>query len=117
VLLAQLVKLRTNVVIREVLDLFCAHISKFWPIEKIDLIKDEHHHLLKVYNSDLILKIAINKQDHWTSFNLGWDVLSTNRFDSLRAFVGDLAIVFANTTLVDSDFSILNGKWMKTGPL
>ncbi len=83
--------------------------SKFWPIEKIDLIKDEHHHLLKVYNSDLILKVAINKQDHWASFNLGWDVLLTNRFDSLRAFVGDLAIVFANTTLVDSDISIL--KW------
>jgi len=109
VLPAQLVKLCTNVFIREVLDIFYAHISKFWPVEKIDLIKDEHHHLLKVYNSDLILKVTIDKQDHWTSFNLGWDVLSTNRFDSLGAFVGDLATVFANTTSVESDFSIF--KW------
>ncbi len=71
VLPAQLVKLRTNVFIWEVLDHFRAHISKFWPVEKINLIKDEHCHLLKVYNLNSILKAAINKQDHQTSFNLG----------------------------------------------
>jgi hypothetical protein len=81
-----------------VLDPFCTHISKFWPVEKIDLIEDEHRDLLKVYNSDPILKVAINKQDHQTSFNLGWDVLLTSRFDSMCAFVGGMAIVFTNTT-------------------
>jgi hypothetical protein len=60
----QLVKLRTGTFIQEVLDPFYAHISKFWPVEKIDLIEDEHHDLLKVYNSNPILKAAINKQDH-----------------------------------------------------
>jgi hypothetical protein len=57
----------------------------------------------------LNLKAAIDKQDHQTSFNLGWDILLVNRFDSLRAFVGGLATMFTNTTLVESDFSIL--KW------
>jgi hypothetical protein len=103
----QLVKLRTNVFIGEVLDPFRAHISKFWPVEKINLIEDEHHDLLKVYNSNPIPKTTINKQDHETSFNPGWDVLPANRFDSLRAFVGGLVTVFANTTSVDSNFSIL----------
>ncbi len=37
--------------------LFRIRISKFWPVEKINLIKDEHHDLLKVYNSNLILKM------------------------------------------------------------
>jgi len=83
--------------------------QKFWPVEKIDLIEDEHRHLLKVYNSNLILKVTIDKQDHQTSFNLRWDVLPASRFDSMRAFVSGLATVFANTTPVESDFSIL--KW------
>jgi hypothetical protein len=64
--------------IREVLDLFPAHISKFWPVEKIDLIEDEHCDLLKVYNSNPILKATIDKQDHQTLFNLGWDILLAN---------------------------------------
>jgi len=95
--------------IREVLDPFRVHISKFWPVEKINLIKDEHRDLLKVYNSDPILKAIIDKQDQQTSFNLRWDVLLASKFDSLHAFVGGLAIVFANTTSIEFDFFIL--KW------
>ncbi len=98
VLLAMLVKLHTGVFIREVLGPFCVHISKVWLVEKIDLIEDEHCDILKVYNSDPILKAAIDKQDHQTSFNPGWDVLPTSRFDSMRAFVGGLATMFTNTT-------------------
>jgi hypothetical protein len=64
VLPAQLVKLRTDVFIQEVLNPFCTHISKFWPIENINLIKDEHCDLLLVYNSNPILKVTIDKQDH-----------------------------------------------------
>jgi hypothetical protein len=109
VLPAHLVKLRTNVFIREVLNPFRIHISKLWPVEKIDLIKDEHCDLLEVYNSDPILKAAIDKQNHQTSFNPGWDVLATSRFDSLCAFVSGMATMFANTTSVEFNFSIL--KW------
>jgi hypothetical protein len=94
----QLVKFYTNVFIREVLNPFRVHISKFWPVEKIDLIKDEHRDLLKVYSSYLILKAAIDKQNHQASFNPGWDALLTSRFDSLCAFVGGLATLFANIT-------------------
>jgi len=75
----------------------------------MNLIKDEHHDLLKVYNSDLILKATIDKQDHQTSFNLRWDVLPASKFDSLRAFVGGLATVFTNTTSIEFDFLIF--KW------
>ncbi len=95
--------------IREVLDPFCVHISKFWLVEKINLIKDEHRDLLKVYISDPILKATIDKQDHQTSFNPRWDVLPASKFDSLCAFVGGLATMFANTTSIEFDFSIL--KW------
>ncbi len=58
---AQLVKFHTGMFIREVQDLFRTHISKFWPVEKIYLIEDEHHDLFKVYNSDPILKATIDK--------------------------------------------------------
>jgi hypothetical protein len=78
--------------IQEVMDPFHAHITKFWPVEKIDLI--EHCDLLKVYNSNPILKATINKQDRQTSFNPRWDILSASRFNSLRVFVGGLATVF-----------------------
>ena len=43
-----------------------------------------------------------------TLFNDAWDVMP-HRFNALRAFCGGLATVFANTTSVESDFSIL--KW------
>jgi hypothetical protein len=109
VLLTQLAKFRTSMFIWEVLDLFHAHISKFWLVEKIDLIDDEHCDLLEVYNSDPILEAAIDKQNHQITFNPGWDVLPTSRFDSLRAFVGGLATMFTNTTLVESNFFII--KW------
>ncbi len=49
VLPAQLVNLYTGMFIREVLDPFRTHISKLQPVEKIDLIEDEHRNLLKVY--------------------------------------------------------------------
>jgi hypothetical protein len=49
------------VFIQEVLDPFHTHISKFWPVEKIDLIEEEHRDLLKVYNLNPILKVAIDK--------------------------------------------------------
>ncbi len=43
-------------------------------------------------------------------FNTGWDDLK-GRFKHLRMFCGGLANAFANTTSVESDFSIV--KWEK----
>jgi hypothetical protein len=40
------------------------------------------------------------------------DVLPASKFDSLRAFVGGMAIVFANTTL-SLIFQFLNGNGQK----
>jgi hypothetical protein len=52
----------------------------------------------------------INKQDHTTFFSTGWDDLK-GRFEHLRMYSSGLANAFANTTSVESDFSIM--KWEK----
>jgi hypothetical protein len=96
------------VFIREVLDPYRRRISMFSPDSQVDQIEADHRDLLTVYNSDPILHIAIDKHDHTTSFYDAWDV-APGRFDCLRSFVCGLATVFANTTSVESDFSIL--KW------
>jgi hypothetical protein len=58
-----------------------------------------------LYNANTILCDIIDKHDHTTTFNDAWDCAS-GRFKRLH---GGLAIVLANTTSVESDFSIL--KW------
>ncbi|CAK9223745.1 unnamed protein product [Sphagnum troendelagicum] len=50
----------------------------------------------------------IDKHDQTTTFNDAWDYVP-GRFEHLRSFCSGLAIVFANITSVESDFSIL--KW------
>jgi hypothetical protein len=108
VLPVELVKLRHGVFLKEVLDPYRERISKLWSQEGIDQIEADHRDLLKLYHSDTIIRNAIDKHDHKTSFNDAW-CLAPGRFDHLRSFCGGLATVFANTTSVESDFSIL--KW------
>jgi hypothetical protein len=55
-----------------------------------------------------VLRAAIDLLDSTTSFESAWDC-APGRFAHLRAFCGGLATVFANTTSVESDFSML--KW------
>ena len=47
----------------------------------------------------------IDQQDMFTLFNDAWSFVP-DRFESLRSFCGGLASAFANTTSVESDFSI-----------
>jgi hypothetical protein len=117
VLPAQLVKFRIGMFIQEVLDPFRVHISKFWLVEKIDIIEDEHRDLLKVYNSNSILKTTIDKQDHQISFNPGWDVLPASQFDSLHAFVGGWPSCSLTQHQSNLNFRSLNGRWTKIRPL
>ncbi|ETN21755.1 hypothetical protein F442_10345 [Phytophthora nicotianae P10297] len=84
------------------------HISKHWKIDNVDGIEANHRDLLKAYNADETLREIIDKHTVAIDFNEAWDSVS-NRFHQLRSFCGGLATVFANTTSVDSDFSIL--KW------
>jgi hypothetical protein len=53
-----------------------------------------------------VVKTKIDQYDHTTSTNSAWDDLK-GRLEALRAFSGNLATGFANTTSVESDFSIL----------
>jgi hypothetical protein len=61
-----------------------------------------------LYALDQILRFTIDRHTIETSFDDAWDCAPC-RFDHLRSFCGGLVTVFANTTLVESDFSIL--KW------
>jgi hypothetical protein len=55
-------------------------------------------------------KKIIDTHTFKTLFNDGWDSIGV-RFERLRQFFGSLATILANTTSVESDFSIL--KWEK----
>ena len=56
------------------------------------------------------MKDIIDLHDHKTMFNDAWDSIK-GRYNFLRCFSAGLATSFANTTSVESDFSIL--KWSK----
>ncbi|XP_078473017.1 uncharacterized protein LOC144734619 [Lampetra planeri] len=105
---AQLVKMRPGVFVKDVLAVRRVHVTKFWSAVKVDMVEEEHRQLVKLYKEDTIIHDAINKHTNTTTFNDAWDVLPSG-FDNLRAFSGGLASVLANTTAVESDFSIL--KW------
>ena len=108
VLPAQLVKLRHGTFVQDVLNPYRNHIENFWAPELIDDIEEDHRGMLKFYGSDPVLRAAIDQHDINTTFEQAWDC-APGRFAHLRAFCGGLATVFANTTSVESDFSIL--KW------
>jgi hypothetical protein len=108
---AELVLLRPAKFIADVLDSYRAQISKFWNIEDIDRIERDHRELVRVYSAnESWLKNVVAKHNHTVTFDAAWDDLK-GQFSYLRAFVGGLATAFANTTSVESDFSIL--KWEK----
>jgi hypothetical protein len=74
----------------------------------VEEIEDDHRALLKAYQEDAFIRDVLDKQDVHTLFNEAWD-FSPNGFVALRSFCGGVASAFANTTSVESDFSIL--KW------
>jgi D-alanyl-D-alanine dipeptidase len=108
---AELVTMRTAKFISDVLDTYRDHVSRWWTATEIEQIEKDHKKLVAEYNAiDSVDKTTIAQHDHTTSFNSAWDDLK-GRFEALRAFSGNLATVFPNTTSVESDFSIL--KWEK----
>ncbi len=62
-----------------------------------------------MYRKENGISSIVDQHDHTTSFNEAWDSLDGVRFDQLHRFYAELATVFPNSTLVESDFSIL--KW------
>ncbi len=96
--------------INSVFDPYQNQLVKFWPDEKFDLIERHEQELFNAYKREPNSKLLIDKQDHTTFFNTRWDDMK-GRFEHLQMFCGGLANAFANTTSVESDFSIL--KWEK----
>ncbi|RHY86071.1 hypothetical protein DYB37_009856 [Aphanomyces astaci] len=74
---------------------------------------DDFHHrdLVKAYKDESGIKAIIDTHSNKTNFNDGWNSIGRSRFSQLRRFCSGVASVFANTTSVESDFSIL--KWEK----
>ncbi len=89
-------------------DPFRQHISSSWSKIGVEQIEVEHRELLKLYAFDIVLRGIIDKHNDMTTFNDAWDYV-LGQFEHLRSFCGRLATVLANTTSVESDFSIL--KW------
>jgi hypothetical protein len=106
----QLVEMASCDFIDSVLDPYRSQLAKFWPAEKINLIERHQQELFNAYKREPGSKLLIDKQDHTTFFNTGWDDLK-GRFEHLRMFCGGLANAFANITSIELDFSIL--KWEK----
>ena len=106
VLPTQLVKLCPSMFIRNVLEPYRPHIEKFWSEELVDKIEDDHRLLLRMYTEDVNARAVIDQQDMFTLFNDAWG-FAPDLFVSLRSFCGGLASAFANTTSIESDFSIL----------
>jgi hypothetical protein len=79
--------------------------------EDIYSIELNHRALIESYRTEAGMSGIIDQQDPTTSFNGSLDGVGSARFCHLRRFCGGLASVFANSTSVEADFSIL--KWEK----
>ena len=107
---SELVLMRSKRFNKLVLDPYCLHIAKFWTVEQIDQIERDHKDLLKSFIEESATKALIKKHDVKTMFNNAWNDLP-RRFLHLRDSCGGFGSAFANTTSVESDFSVL--KWEK----
>jgi hypothetical protein len=100
------VKLWPAIFVNDVLQPYREHIARFWSDEATYEIGQQHRSLRDTYSKENDSKKIMFK----TSFNDGWDSIGV-RFERLRQFFGSLATILANSTSVESDFSIL--KWEK----
>jgi hypothetical protein len=81
-----------------------------YSVDHIDVIADEHKLLLHAYRSEPILKQAIDGLDGRSSFKDGWSLIRS-KFPNLMEFCGVLATIFPGTSIVESDFLVL--QWEK----
>ena len=106
----QLVQIAPRKFISDVLDPNRERLSMFINDADIEQIEIDHKELVQLYHRDENIEKAIDACTAAVMFNDAWDVIK-GRFTDLRSFCGGLAVAFANTTSVESDFSIL--KWEK----
>ena len=106
----ELVKLPT----RQFTSIVVEHLDRlkqFWGEEAVDTLERQHQYLLIEYQRDTTLQSAFDNCDGHTSFETGWSIVDTKKFNVLRDFCGGMASIFPNTATVESDFSILG--WEK----
>ena len=72
-------------------------------------IETQQKKLYQEYRLDDGVRDILDGHDHTTTFNNSWDALDRASYARVRQFAGGLASVFANSTSVESDISIL--KW------
>jgi hypothetical protein len=104
----KLIKITTHEFGMTTINVHLCQLRNFWSEATIAKIKNEHRQLVIAYRNKPILKAAIDSYIHVEiqSFEMAWDVLK-GRFEILRDFCGGIAMVFANTASVESDFSVL----------
>ncbi len=69
---AQLIAIRHDKFVNEVLEPYRDHISAFWSFEDIDQMEADHRNLLNLYASDQILHVAIDWHTIEMSFDDAW---------------------------------------------
>src|SRR5208282_5855909 len=108
----ELVKISTSEYGNHVVDTHLAQLRHSWSEHDIAKIENQHKALCKAYRDDLVLRSSLDAYEKAgnSSFETAWAVVD-GRFDILRDFNGGIAMVFANTASVESDFSILS--WEK----
>ncbi len=103
-----LYKMRMSYFIEHVLGPRHGMMIKAWGEELVDLIEQEHRALVEVVRGSAPLKRIVDSHSFQTMFNDAWDaLLAQPALNHLWLFCGGLASAFANTTCVESDFSIL----------
>jgi len=108
---SDLVRLQPVMFFRDVLQLHNVHlIIANWDEDAIYEIEQQHCNLVKAYKYKPPVKTNLDQHDHKTKFIDVWEALGI-RFATLRMFCGGLAMLFPNSTFVESDFSVL--KWEK----
>jgi hypothetical protein len=103
-----LYKMRTSYFIEHVLGPRREMMIKAWGEELVDLIEQEHRALVEVVHGFAPLQRIVDSHSFQTMFNDTWDALPAQpTLNHLRLFCDGLVYTFANTTCVESDFSIL----------
>jgi hypothetical protein len=81
---------------------------KAWGEELVDLIEEEHRALVEVVCGSAPVKRIVDSHSFQTVFNDTWvALLAQPALNHFRLLCGGMASAFANTTCVESDFSIL----------
>ncbi|RHY01131.1 hypothetical protein DYB36_012800 [Aphanomyces astaci] len=95
-----------------VLNPYRDRLHQCWSPAKVEQIEEEYKMLFTAYRNDTNFRAKLDKHTRTTGFNAGWSDIDNNgrKLATIRSFMANLAVVFANTASVEGDFSILKGE-------